>query len=190
MNESFNEDEISPLLNSTNQSSGRFNFNYEAFNPRKKFFRYFSLIFICLLSFGTEFCYVLPGALENQFENDLKITTSQFSIFFSLYSWPSAFLCLFGGFLIDRVVGIRAGAVIFTSIVALGQYIFGFGAFINKIWLMGLGRFVVGLGGEAIFVAQKAYAVTWFPASEINLVFGLIASAALLVNIVKSLINK
>jgi len=179
MNESFNEEEILPLINSTTQSTTPFYFNID---PRKKIFRYFALIFICLLSFGTEFCYVLPGALENQFENDLKITTSQFSVFFSLYSWPSALLCLFGGFLIDRVVGIRTGAVIFTSIVVVGQYVFGLGAFINKVWLMDLGRFVVGLGGEPIFVAQKAYAVTWFPTSEINLVFGLIASAALLVN--------
>jgi len=146
MNESFNEEELSPLLNSSgnNPTTSKCCVNFFSFNANKKQFRYFALIFICLLTFGTEFCYVLPGALENEFENDLKITTSQFSVFFSLYSWPSAFLCLFGGFLIDRVVGIRAGAVIFTSIVAIGQYVFGFGAFVDKVWLMNLGRFIVG----------------------------------------------
>ena len=73
MNESFNEEEILPLLKQSNSNPLS---NLSGFlNPRKKIFRYFALIFICLLTFGTKFCYVLPGALENQFENDLKITT-------------------------------------------------------------------------------------------------------------------
>ena len=37
------------------------------------------------------------------------------------------------------------------------------------------------MGGEAVSVAQKAYLVAWFASDELNLVFGFIASSALLV---------
>ena len=151
-------------------------------------FRYTALVFICLFGFGTEFCYILPAALEDKFEHDLAITTDQYSLFYSLYSWPSALLCLLGGFLIDRVLGIRAGAILFTSLVTVGQYLFAYGALVNNLWLMYAGRFVVGMGGEAIFVAQKAYAVRWFDANELNMVFGCMASVALLGSSVNQLV--
>lgn len=114
------------------------------FDPRHKFYRYFSLIFICMLLFGTYFCYVLPGALEHQFEHDLKITTSQFTIFNSLYSWPNIFLCFFGGFLIDRVLGNRLGAIVFSSFVTMGQFIVSYGAYTKNVTIMYVGTFVFG----------------------------------------------
>jgi dipeptide/tripeptide permease len=114
------------------------------FDPRRKFYRYFTLIFICFLLFGTYFCYVLPGALENEFERDLKISTSQFTVFNSLYSWPNIFLCFFGGFLIDRVLGNRLGAILFSSFVSIGQLMFAYGAFTKNLTLMYIGTFVFG----------------------------------------------
>ena len=41
--------------------------------------------------------------------------------FYSWYSWPNVVLSLFGGFLMDRVFGIRLGAVIFACFVFAGQ---------------------------------------------------------------------
>jgi hypothetical protein len=37
----------------------------------------------------------------------MKITTSQFMLMYSLYSWPNVFLCFVGGFLMDKVLGLR-----------------------------------------------------------------------------------
>jgi MFS family permease len=45
---------------------------------------------------------------------------------------------------------------------------------------MHLGRFIFGLGGESIHVTQKALVSKWFNPNELNLVFGLLSSAALL----------
>uniref|UniRef100_A0AAZ3R235 Lysosomal dipeptide transporter MFSD1 n=1 Tax=Oncorhynchus tshawytscha TaxID=74940 RepID=A0AAZ3R235_ONCTS len=36
-----------------------------------------------------------------------------------------------------------------------------------------IGRFVFGIGGESLAVAQNTYAVSWFKGKELNLVFGL-----------------
>ena len=94
-----------------------------------------------MLTFGPYFCYVLPGALEYEFENDLKISTSQFTLFISLYSWPNVILCFFGGVLIDNILGIRAGAILFSCLVTAGQIMFGIGAYAKQIWLMDIGDF-------------------------------------------------
>ncbi|RNA16812.1 major facilitator superfamily domain-containing 1 isoform X2 [Brachionus plicatilis] len=147
-------------------------------NPRKAFYRYFALIFMCLLSFGSYFCYDNPAALQDNFKKDLKISTATFTAFYSWYSWPNVVLCFLGGYLIDRVFGIRLGAIFFSTLVLSGQLVFAFGALWNKIWLMDVGRFIFGIGGESLAVAQNTYAVAWFFGKELNLVFGLQLSIA------------
>ncbi|XP_062355388.1 major facilitator superfamily domain-containing protein 1 isoform X5 [Cinclus cinclus] len=43
---------------------------------------------------------------------------------------------------------------------------------------MEVGRFIFGIGGESLAVAQNTYAVSWFKGKELNLVFGLQLSMA------------
>jgi hypothetical protein len=44
------------------------------------------------------------------------------------------------------------------------------------------------MGGECVAIVQKAYTVTWFSKDEMNLVFGLLTSGALLVTFFKEFI--
>lgn len=147
-------------------------------NPRKALHRYFVLIFMCFLGFGSYFCYDNPGALQKQIMTDMRVSTFDFSNLYAWYSWPNVVLCFFGGFLIDRVFGIRLGAIIFSLFVLAGQFVFALGAVLNKFWLMELGRFIFGIGGESLCVAQNTYAVSWFKGKELNMVFGLQLSFA------------
>ncbi|KAJ8313236.1 hypothetical protein KUTeg_009213 [Tegillarca granosa] len=144
-----------------------------ACNPHKALHRYLVLIIMCFLSFGSYFCYDNPAALQDNMIRDLDISVSQFMGFYSWYSWPNVILCFFGGFLIDRVLGVRGGAVIFSLFVTAGQIVFALGAYVNELWLMDLGRFIFGIGGESLCVAQNTYAVKWFQGKELNMVFGL-----------------
>ncbi|XP_036301549.1 major facilitator superfamily domain-containing protein 1 isoform X4 [Pipistrellus kuhlii] len=70
------------------------------------------------------------------------------------------------------------GTIIFSCFVCIGQVIFALGGIFNAFWLMELGRFVFGIGGESLAVAQNTYAVSWFKGKELNLVFGLQLSMA------------
>ncbi|XP_074658444.1 lysosomal dipeptide transporter MFSD1-like isoform X2 [Tubulanus polymorphus] len=144
-----------------------------ACDPRRALHRYLILIVMCFLSFGSYFCYDNPAALQDTMEADLEITTSQFMSFYAWYSWPNVILCFFGGFLIDRVFGIRLGAIIFSLFVTAGQVLFATGALLKSLWLMDLARFIFGVGGESLAVAQNTYAVDWFKGKELNMVFGL-----------------
>lgn len=147
-------------------------------NPSSKVHRFIALIFMCLLGFGSYFCYDNPGALQDDFKRDLNMTTSQFTMLYSIYSWPNVILCFIGGFLIDRVFGIRLGTIIYLFILLIGQFLFAFGALLDAYWLMVMARFVFGIGAESLAVAQNNYAVLWFKGKELNMVFGLQLSFA------------
>lgn len=141
-------------------------------DPTSAVHRYMALTLICLLGFGNYFCYDTPGSLEVAIEDAMSVGTSQFTSLYALYSWPNVIMCFFGGVLIDKVLGIRLGAIIFLALLVLGQLMFAFGAFSGQFWMMQLGRFVYGLGGESLTVAQNTYVVAWFKGLELNTVFG------------------
>jgi MFS family permease len=147
-------------------------------HPKYRLHRYFTLFFMCCMGFGNYFAYDSPAALQEQITKDMDVSTAQFAQLYAMYSWPNVILCFFGGFLIDRVFGIRWGAILFSVIILLGQVIVAMGALANAFWLMDVGRFVFGIGGESLAVAQNTYAVSWFKDKELNLVFGLQLSLA------------
>ncbi|XP_028276324.1 lysosomal dipeptide transporter MFSD1 isoform X2 [Parambassis ranga] len=147
-------------------------------DPSRFLHRVVVLGFMCFLGFGSYFCFDNPAALQTQVIQDLNLNTAKFMQLYAWYSWPNVVLCFFGGFLIDRVFGIRLGTIIFSLFVCVGQVIFAAGAWVNKFWLMEAGRFVFGIGGESLAVAQNTYAVNWFKGKELNLVFGLQLSMA------------
>uniref|UniRef100_A0A8C7UKW8 Lysosomal dipeptide transporter MFSD1 n=1 Tax=Oncorhynchus mykiss TaxID=8022 RepID=A0A8C7UKW8_ONCMY len=147
-------------------------------DPRRLPHRIFVLLFMCFLGFGSYFCYDNPAALQTQVIQDMKLNTSMFMQLYAWYSWPNVVLCFLGGFLLDRVFGIRLGTIIFALFVCVGQVIVAVGALLDLFWLMEIGRFVFGIGGESLAVAQNTYAVNWFKGKELNLVFGLQLSMA------------
>uniref|UniRef100_U5ET16 Lysosomal dipeptide transporter MFSD1 n=1 Tax=Corethrella appendiculata TaxID=1370023 RepID=U5ET16_9DIPT len=147
-------------------------------NPSHGVHRFLALIFMCLVGFGSYFCYDNPGALQDNFKSDLNLTTTQFVLLYAIYSWPNVILCFIGGFLLDRVFGIRLGTIIYMFILLIGQLVFAMGGLINTFWLMILGRFIFGIGAESLAVAQNNYAVLWFKGKELNMVFGLQLSFA------------
>lgn len=142
-------------------------------HPRFRVHKYIALFLMCCMGFGSYFVYDSPASLQEHITRDMDVTTSQFTQLYAMYSWPNVILCFFGGFLIDRVFGIRLGAIIFATIIVIGQVVVAFGAFAKAFWLMDVGRFIFGIGGESLAVAQNTYAVSWFKGKELNTVFGL-----------------
>lgn len=147
-------------------------------DPRRWPHRIVVLVLMCFLGFGSYFCYDNPAALQTQVMSDMQVNTAKFMQLYAWYSWPNVILCFLGGFLLDRVFGMRLGTIIFSLFVCVGQVIVAAGALLNAFWLMELGRFVFGIGGESLAVAQNTYAVSWFKGKELNLVFGLQLSMA------------
>merc|ERR1719270_2553001 len=147
-------------------------------HPQALLHRIMALLLMCLLGFGSYFCYDNPGALQSEIKTSLNITTAQFSSLYAWYCWPNAVLPIVGGFLMDRVLGIRFGTMVFAMFIVIGQLLFALGGFVDRLWVMEIGRFVFGIGGESLAVAQNTYAVAWFKGKELNMVFGFQLSVA------------
>ena len=58
-------------------------------------------------------------------------------------------------------LGVRWGAIVFSGLMLAGQIIFALGTFAATYWLMLIGRLILGIGGELLFVAQNTYTVAW-----------------------------
>ena len=147
-------------------------------HPKKFLHRMIALTLMCVLGFGSYFCYDNPGALQREIKDAMDVTTYEFSNLYAWYSWPNVALPIIGGYLMDSIFGIRLGTIIFATIIIGGQLIFGMGALFQSFSLMQVGRFVFGIGGESLAVAQNTYAVSWFKGKELNMVFGFQLSIA------------
>ncbi|XP_064441864.1 major facilitator superfamily domain-containing protein 1 isoform X6 [Mirounga angustirostris] len=90
-------------------------------DPSRLAHRLLVLLLMCFLGFGSYFCYDNPAALQTQVKRDMQVNTTKFMLLYAWYSWPNVVLCFFGGFLIDRVFGIRWGTIIFSCFVCIGQ---------------------------------------------------------------------
>ena len=54
-----------------------------------------------------------------------------------------------------------------------GQIITAFGAYMKNFTIMEISRFIFGIGGESLAVAQNTYSSVWFKGEILNMVFGL-----------------
>lgn len=147
-------------------------------SPLSKYHRFLFLIFMCLLCFGVYFCYDNPAALQEYILADMGVNKESFMTLYAWYSWPSVIMALAGGFLIDKVFGVRLAAIIFAFLITAGQLVLGLGAYLDKFWVMQAGRCIFGMGGETLSVAQNTYAAAWFKGKELNMVFGIQLSMA------------
>ena len=122
-----------------------------------------------------------PGAIQSQLETWFgpgNYSDADNALLYSIYSWPNTVLALFGGFIVDRVTGVRKGAILFCSLILLGQILFCFGIQSKAYPLCVFGRFVFGLGGESLTVVQNTFVIRWFSGKYLALVFGLVLAFA------------
>lgn len=71
---------------------------------------------------------------------------------------------------------VRKGALLFCFLIAMGQLLFSLGVQFKIYGLAVFGRFVFGLGGENLTVAQNNYVVRWFDGKRLALAFGLVVA--------------
>eukprot|EP01087_Luapelamoeba_hula_P018051 TRINITY_DN575_c0_g1_i1.p1 TRINITY_DN575_c0_g1~~TRINITY_DN575_c0_g1_i1.p1 ORF type:complete len:479 (-),score=42.01 TRINITY_DN575_c0_g1_i1:55-1491(-) len=139
---------------------------------------YIVLIFIMFITFGSYWVFDAPGAIFTQlkawFGNGYN--SSMNLNLYSVYSYPNMILCFFGGYIIDRVTGVRWGSILFCGFILLGELMFSVGVQFKLYYLALVGRFVFGLGGESLTVAQNTYTARWFNGKQLALAFGLVLS--------------
>lgn len=107
----------------------------------------------------------------------LKVDIAKYNLLYSIYYWPTVILAPLGGILIDKVFGVRLATMLFLMFCIIGQSLLSVGVFVNHYWLMLLGRFIAGAGGEMIIVCIATYDAIFFM-NKINAVNALLLAAA------------
>eukprot|EP01090_Pellita_catalonica_P006071 TRINITY_DN1626_c0_g1_i2.p1 TRINITY_DN1626_c0_g1~~TRINITY_DN1626_c0_g1_i2.p1 ORF type:complete len:383 (+),score=29.97 TRINITY_DN1626_c0_g1_i2:197-1345(+) len=106
---------------------------------------------------------------------------------FSVYSLPNCILPLFGGIFVDKF-GHRIGVFATCLIVFLGAHIVSISAYAHSFLGLLIGRFVIGIGGETLYMAVDAYAVVWFQKRQLAFALGVTHSSSRLGEIVQFVI--
>ena len=139
------------------------------------------LFCVCFITFGSYWCFDTPGAIYKQLRlwfGPTTYTQTKNLLLYSVYSYPNVVLAFFGGFIIDRLTGVRLGAILFCSLVLAGQTVFAIGVQSRQYWLALTGRFIFGLGGESLTVAQNTFCARWAPDGMLALWFGIVVSCS------------
>ena len=142
---------------------------------------WFILVCVCFITFGSYWCFDTPGAIYKQLRlwfGPETYNQQKNLLLYSVYSYPNVILAFFGGFIIDRLTGVRLGAILFCSLVLLGQIVFALGVQSRQYWLAVMGRFIFGLGGESLTVAQNTFCARWAPEGMLALWFGIVVSCS------------
>ena len=141
---------------------------------RRRAYRLLMLFLMCVLTFGSYYCYDIPGALKGAFFRHFDgLTQLQYSLLYSLYSWPNTVQVFFGGYVMDRYLGIRYGCVVCCILIFAGQLLVTIGVLYRDLHIVLAGRFVFGMGGETLIVGQSAFATKWFKGSDLASALGL-----------------
>jgi len=138
------------------------------------------LFFLCWLTFGSYWVFDTPGAIQTfltaWFGGPKAYPPSSNLLLYSVYSFPNIVLAILGGYIIDKVLGVRKATLLFCFLILLGQVLFSIGIQTAMYPLSVVGRFVFGLGGECLTVGQNTYTQMWFKGDIMAFAFGLIVA--------------
>eukprot|EP00937_MAST-01D_sp_MAST-1D-sp2_P006626 g6626.t1 len=151
-------------------------------NPDAPSYRYTLLLCNCFLTFGSYFCFDMPTVLETHIQDQVVATwtssvSTYYELFYTIYAWCNACMSLLAGHLVDKI-GMRKSATLFLTLCLIGASVFALGASLKgssgltRYVIMFIGRFIFGLGGGSITIAQNAITAKWFKGRELAFAFG------------------
>lgn len=146
-------------------------------NPHSWSHRYVLLGLLSFIQVVAYFSMESPGGLEGVIIHVMNVDTAQYALQFSASSWSNIVVCLVGGVLVDRVLGLRLGLLLSMLLAAGGQLVWALGAFVGRYWVMLCGRFLLGAGSEMFFIIGNALLAVWFKNKEISFAMSVDISA-------------
>ncbi|XP_078362770.1 lysosomal dipeptide transporter MFSD1-like [Oculina patagonica] len=132
--------------------------NEGCFHASRGPFRFVLLIFTCMLTFGSYFCFDMPSVLQATFtaplhpnstgncttvdgepaelvhvngthcKSGLELSETEYNLLYAIYAWTNAIVVVLAGFLIDKL-GNPIGAMIFSSMCLAGTSVFAIGLY-------------------------------------------------------------
>ena len=119
-------------------------------------FRWIVLTILCICVYSMIYCYDNPFALQEKLENEYNLTAVEYNLLYGIYGYVNAILPLISGLLID-CIGLNSSAVLFYTLIVIGQTVWVFGCILSSYPLMLLGRGIFGAGTQPFQISRKYY---------------------------------
>ena len=153
--------------------------------------RWLILLLSCGIMFGNYYAYDNPAALNRPLQSWMQLGDQGkfnywLSLCYSIYSFPNIILPLLAGTWMESY-GLRKSLIVLSVLVCLGQAFFAQGITQRSFHLTLIGRFLFGLGGECLAVAQARLVTEWFVGRELALALGMNLSVARVGTIVNNI---
>jgi MFS family permease len=158
----------------------------------KRYIRWGLLLLVSFVIASNYYAYDAMSSIKEVMQTELNITSTDYGVLVSFYSFPNTFLLMavLGGIFLDRF-GIRKTGFLFTLFCALGVLLTAYGAsdffhnegfgysffksflpgYSPELKMMILGRFLFGLGAETSIVVINKILVKWFKGKELAFAF-------------------
>jgi MFS family permease len=136
---------------------------------RKLFGTFIFILAALFLSFEM-ILQVSPSIMTNQLMAEFNINAAVLGIIASFYFYSYAAMQIPSGLLYDRF-GPRILITIATTLCSLGALFFGL---THSVFLLAVGRFLLGIGSAFAFVGALTVAARWFAPSLFALFIGLV----------------
>ena len=134
-----------------------------------RIYRWMVLLFISLAMGGNYYIYDSINPLERIFIDKLGYSATGFGWLNSSYSAAAILTLLIGGIIIDRI-GTKKAITFFAVVCLAGAALT---ALRGQLWVMIVGRTVLGVGAESMIVAVTTALAKWFKGKELSFAFGI-----------------
>jgi fucose permease len=102
-----------------------------------KAYRFTVLLFNCLLTFGSYYCFDMPGVLQTHIEDQVVAgfsadVATYYNAFYTIYAWVNMAMSLAAGLLVDRIGTVKS-MFLFLTLCLVGASIFALGALLTDM---------------------------------------------------------
>ena len=149
---------------------------YKIQSYRQTRIRFFVLLLASFGMFGNIFCFNIMQALEVPLVEELKISETQFSLFYSTFALPNIFTAVFAGMMIDTF-GIRLIFSLMCIGVGVFQVMITIGVYFESYPTILVGRILFGTVSESLITAQLSFVTFWFLGQELSFAMGVALTA-------------
>jgi MFS family permease len=133
------------------------------------FFRWVVLLFLSISMFSNYYLYDCIAPVADKLKSALGLTDTNIGWFYSSYSVAAIIVLLIGGIIIDKW-GTKKSAILFGSICTVAGFIT---AVSSNLYIMLIGRFLLGVGSEPLIAAITAAIAKWFKGKELSFAMGI-----------------
>ena len=142
-------------------------------DPNRRPYRYIIALLLSCIQGIFVFCVEFPAGIQSKIIQTMEIDNTQYNLLFSAFAWCDIVMSLIGSVIIDKLLGIQSGLIMFTLIFALGQLTVSAGAYANSFVMILLGRLILGVGRGSTLSIVYSFEIKWFGGKEITFVMSL-----------------